>query len=161
MKEIRMDEETLNLEILIQVTLTPKGEQRPPKAAMKRVQLKTLRSRQLIKAKQAKPRGICNLVPVWKRGILKSLVSHVLNFKSWIKLIYGTVDKCNFVINEFNPTSEVQNIENGVFQNARFPNTPFANCHFPNWDYSCLWAVWCKMAFFKKAYPKVKLLSRP
>ena len=40
MKEIRMDEETLNLEILIQVTLTPKGEQRPPKAAMKRVGLK-------------------------------------------------------------------------------------------------------------------------
>ena len=37
MKEIRMDEETLNLEILIQVTLTPKGEQRPPKAALKRV----------------------------------------------------------------------------------------------------------------------------
>ena len=37
MKEIRMDEETLNLEILIQVTLAPKGEQRPPKAALKRV----------------------------------------------------------------------------------------------------------------------------
>ena len=37
MKEIRMDEETLSLEILIQVTFTPKGEQRPPKAALKRV----------------------------------------------------------------------------------------------------------------------------
>ena len=40
------------------------------------------------------------------------------------------------VENEFNPTSEVQNIENGVFQNA-----PFANGHFPNGGYSCLRAV--------------------
>ena len=37
MKEIRMDEGNLNLEILIQVTLNPKGKQRPPKAALKRV----------------------------------------------------------------------------------------------------------------------------
>ena len=34
---------------------------------------------------------------------------------------------------EFNPTSELQNIENRVFQNA-----PFANGRFPNGDYSCL-----------------------
>ena len=38
---------------------------------------------------------------VSKCGILKSLVSHVLNFKSWIKFIYDTVDICNFVISEF------------------------------------------------------------
>ena len=36
-------------------------------------------------------------------------------------------------MNKFNPTSEVQNIENGVFQNALF-----ANDGFPNRDYSCL-----------------------
>ena len=45
---------------------------------------------------------------------------HVLNFKSWIKLIYDTVDACNFVINEFNPTFEVQNMGNEAFQNALF-----------------------------------------
>ena len=45
MKEIKMDEETLNLEILIQVTLTPKGEQRPPKVALKRVTLKVGRKK--------------------------------------------------------------------------------------------------------------------
>ena len=43
------------------------------------------------------PEATVTLVPVWKRdvpkrGILKSLVSHVLNFKSWIKLIYDRVD---------------------------------------------------------------------
>ena len=40
------------------------------------------------------------------------------------------------VENAFNPTSEVQNIENRVFQNALF-----ANGHFPNGDFSCLWAM--------------------
>ena len=59
---------------------------------------------------------------VSKRGILKSLVFHVLNFKSWIKLIYDTVDVCNFVLNEFNPTFEVQNMGNEAFQNASFGN---------------------------------------
>ena len=38
------------------------------------------------------PEATVTLVPVWKRGILKSLVSHFLNFKSWIQLIYDTVD---------------------------------------------------------------------
>ena len=32
-----MDEGSMNFKVLIQVTLTPKGEQRPPKAALKRV----------------------------------------------------------------------------------------------------------------------------
>ena len=46
----------------------------------------------------------------------------------------------------FNPTSEDQNIENGVFQNAPFANAPLANAplangRFPNGDYSCLCAV--------------------
>ena len=55
-----------------------------------------------------------------KRGILKSLVSYVLNFNNWIELVYDTVDICNFVINEFNPTFEVQNMGNEAFQNASF-----------------------------------------
>ena len=42
------------------------------------------------------------------------------------------------VKNEFNPTSEVQNIENGAFQNAPFANIPFANGMNANGDYSCL-----------------------
>ena len=66
------------------------------------------------------PVATVTLVPdrkqgVSKRGILKSLISHVLNFKSWIKLIYETVNTCNFVINEFNPTFEVQESGNGAF----------------------------------------------
>ena len=64
-------------------------------------------------------RGVC------KRGILKSLVSYFLNFKNWIKLIYDTVDKCNFIINELNSIFEVQNMGNEAFQNASFGNTLF------------------------------------
>ena len=47
----------------------------------------------------------------------QNLISHLLNFKSWIKLIYGTVDISDFVINdlnEFNPTVDVQNMGNKV-----------------------------------------------
>ena len=33
---------------------------------------------------------------------------------------FETVDICNFVINEFNPTFEVQNMGNEAFQNALF-----------------------------------------
>ena len=75
-----------------------------------------------------------------KQGILKCPVSHNLNFKGWIKLIYDKITLIYSVENVFNPTSEVQNIENGVFQNALFANAPFANGRFPNRDYSCLWA---------------------
>ena len=69
------------------------------------------------------PEATLTLVFVWKqgvskRGILKSLVSHLLNLESWIKLIYDTVDLCNLVIKEFNPTFEVQNMGNEAFQNA-------------------------------------------
>ena len=82
------------------------------------------------------------LVLIWKqsvskRGILKSLVSHVLNFKSWIKLIYDTVNICNFVINEFNPTCEVQNMGNEAFQNVSLWDASSPN---GNEGYSCLWA---------------------
>ena len=56
------------------------------------------------------PEAIVTQCMVSKQGILKSLVSHFLNFKSWIELIYDTVDKYNFVINEFTPTFEVQNM---------------------------------------------------
>ena len=40
-----------------------------------------------------------------------------------------------YVENAFDPISEVQNIENRVFE-----ITPFANGNFPNVDYNCLWA---------------------
>ena len=70
-----------------------------------------------------------------KWGILKCFISHVLNFRGWIKLIYDKITLTYSVKNEFNPTSEVQNIGNGAFQNA-----PFANGSFPNGGYSCLWA---------------------
>ena len=53
--------------------------------------------------------------------VFKSLVIHVLNFKSWIKHNCDRVDVCNFVINEFNPTFEVQNMVTETFQNASFP----------------------------------------
>ena len=72
---------------------------------------------------------------VSKRGILKCPVSYVLNFRGWIKLIYDKITLIYSVENEFNPTFEVQNIENGVFQNALL-----ANARFPNGDYNCLWA---------------------
>ena len=73
--------------------------------------------------------GVC------KRGVLKCAVSYVLNFRGWIKLIYDKITLIYSVKNAFNPASEVQNIENGVFQNA-----PFANGSFLNGDKSCLWA---------------------
>ena len=78
--------------------------------------------------------GVC------KRGILKCPVSYVLNFRGWIKLIYDKITLIYSVKNAFNPTSEVQNIENGVFQNAPFASAPFANGSFPNGDNNCLWA---------------------
>ena len=98
------------------------------------------------------------LVPVWKRGvskwgILKNLISHVLNYKSWIKLNYEKITYIYCVINEFNPTFEVQNMGNEAFQNASFWNamfwnasfwnTSFWNALFPNGNegYSCLWAI--------------------
>ena len=94
------------------------------------------------------PRGNCNSVwkmvvckkSVCKRGILKYPVFNVLYFRNWIKLIYDKSTLIYGVKNAFNPTSEVQNIENGVFQNALFASTPFANGSFPNGGYSCLWA---------------------
>ena len=67
------------------------------------------------------------LTAVWKwgvskRGILKSPVSHVVNFLGWIKLIFDHTYLCNFVIKGLNPTYEVQNMGNGAFQNAPFGN---------------------------------------
>ena len=40
---------------------------------------------------------------------------------------YDNITLLYSVENEFNPISEVQNIENGVFQNAPFANALFAN----------------------------------
>ena len=86
------------------------------------------------------PKATVTLVPVWKRGvskqgILKSLVSDILNFKSRIKLIYDKITCIYCVINEFNPTYEVQKMGNEVFQNALFINASFPNGHKGN---SCL-----------------------
>ena len=81
--------------------------------------------------------AICKL-GVSKRGILKCPVSYVLNFRGWIKLIYDKITSMYSVKNEFNQTSEVQNIGNRAFQNALFANIPFANGMFANGDYSCL-----------------------
>ena len=73
-------------------------------------------------------------------------MGHALSKKAILHLKMATVRfdlntaVCNFVINELNPTSEVQNIGNGAFQNAPFANIPFANGMFSNSDYSCLWA---------------------
>ena len=61
------------------------------------------------KEHKSSPEATVTLTAVQKRGIskwgiLKSPVSHVLNFLGWIKLIFDTADLCNFVINELNPT---------------------------------------------------------
>ena len=61
---------------------------------------------------------------------MKSLVSQFPFF--------DTVDVCNFVINEFNPTFEVENMGNKAFQNASFGNASFTNEAL---SYSCLWAI--------------------
>ena len=55
-------------------------------------------------------------------------------------ILYDKITLIYCVENAFNPTFEVQNIENGVFQNVPFAIAPFANGRFPNGDYSCLWA---------------------
>ena len=78
---------------------------------------------------------------ILKWGVLKYPVSHVLNFRGWIELIYDKITLIYGVKNEFNQTSEVQNIGNRAFQNVPFANAPFANGSFPNGGYSCLWAM--------------------
>ena len=60
----------------------------------------------------------------------------MLNFKSWIKLIYDKITCTYCVINEFNPTFETQNMGHEAFKNASFGNG--------NEDYSCLWALTLK-----------------
>ena len=52
-----------------------------------------------------------------------------------LELIYDTADVCNFVINDFNPTFEVQNMKNEAFQNASFGDALFPNEAL---GYSCL-----------------------
>ena len=51
-----------------------------------------------------------------------------------------------FVINEFNPTFEVQNMGNKAFENTSFWNASFPN---GNEDYSCLWAKSTTVYFFQ------------
>ena len=90
------------------------------------------------------PTGIATITTIWKtlvckrgickQGVLNCPVSYVLDFRGWIKLIYDKITLICSDENAFNPTSEAQNIENGVFQNAPFGNTPFANGSFLNGD---------------------------
>ena len=47
---------------------------------------------------------------------LQNLVSYLFNLTGLIKLFFDTVDLCNFVINEFNPTFEAQGHGNGAFK---------------------------------------------
>ena len=82
------------------------------------------------------PRGNCNPCScletrLFKSRLLKSLFSHVLNYKSWLKLIYDKITYICLVINEFHPTFEVQNIGNEAFQNGWFATM--------NDGCSCLW----------------------
>ena len=65
-----------------------------------------------------------------------------------VKLICDTLSVCNFVINQFNPTFEVQNMVNEAFQNASFGNPSFPNEAL---GYSCLWAK----------YPAPKIKTKP
>ena len=48
------------------------------------------------------------------------------------------IDVCNFIINEFDPTFEVENMGHEAFQNASFGNASFPNRNEGN---SCLWAM--------------------
>ena len=66
-------------------------------------------------------------VSLQKNPVLKHPIFNALNFRGWIKLIYDTVDVCNFVISEFNPTFEAPNMGNTAFQNALFGNLSFPN----------------------------------
>ena len=102
------------------------------------------------------------LVPIWKRGVfkrgnLKSLISHVLSFISWIKLIYDTVNICNFVIYQFNPTFEVQNMGYEDFQNAYFGNASFPNEAL---SYSCLWAQMFSSISFSNIFLRLQLVVK-
>ena len=54
-----------------------------------------------------------------KRGILKSLVSHVLNFKSWIKLICHKITEMYCVINEFDQLLRFKTWETRLFKMPR------------------------------------------
>ena len=63
-----------------------------------------------------------------------------MNITCLIKLIFATVNLCNFVISEFNPIIEVQGIGNWGLPNALFQITHFQR-FFLNGGYRCLWAV--------------------
>ena len=67
---------------------------------------------------------------------------------------------CNFVINEFNPTFEVQNMGNKDFQNALFGNASFLNEAL---SYSYLWAKALYTSYIKieMCWLRNCLLGRP
>ena len=85
------------------------------------------------------PKGNCNLTPRLETRCSQTRhFENVLNFKSWIKLIYDKITYTYGVINEFNPIFETQNMANEAFKNASFGNASFGN---GNEDYSCLWTI--------------------
>ena len=88
--------------------------------------------------------------------MLKSLISHVVNFKSWIKLIYDKITYIHCITNEFNPTFEVQNMGNKAFQNASFWN---ALLPIGNEGYSCLRAMSVVIAIFFIVVDKTRHLT--
>ena len=74
---------------------------------------------------------------VYETGYFEKLHFHFSDLHNyWIKFIHNKITLIYCVENGLNPTSEVQNVENGMFQNALF-----ANGSFPNGGYSCLWAL--------------------
>ena len=66
------------------------------------------------------PEATVTLVPILKRGvsnqgILKSLVFHVLNLKSWIKLIFDKITYTYCVTNEFKELLRFKTWETRLF----------------------------------------------
>ena len=51
-----------------------------------------------------------------KRGILKCSVSHVLNFRGWIELIYDKITLIYCVKNAFNPPLKFRTLKTGCFK---------------------------------------------
>ena len=84
------------------------------------------------------PRGKCNHNSEmghlhkgdYKTCILKCPIPHVLNFRGWISLIYYKFTIICCVENVLNPTSEVQNIENGANSKCPVCKHPFCKWLF-------------------------------
>ena len=82
--------------------------------------------------------GNCKPMPHLEMRHFEKLCFPFLKFKSWTKHIYDKITYTYCVMNEFNPTFEVQKMGNKAFQNASFGNASFTNGNEGN---SCLWAM--------------------